>query len=211
MLTKIISSLFTKSADAKGDTFSNKKAITLLALLSNDDEKALAIANNVFSGTFVDDEGVYVVDEYNIAYSAIVIALTETKRLASLDWAEELDSCSEEFGELFGVFGLDPTKSQADIAKLDEPSRGEAVAQAYIAFRESAGHVGMRIVGLNDGSDMYQFALAPELAIKDWTSVRIGVDYYLEDSDWQFKKALEAQGIEPRSTKHPSRTQRPSP
>lgn len=145
------------------------------------------------------------------AAAVIAHAFEDAGRLIMLDWALGLDDCVALFEAMFDEVGLDTGGARAELATLPALARGDAVGVAYIAYRAPARAQGMRIFGINFGSDMYFFFLVPEGAAARWASVPLGGGMYFEDSDWQFKAELEAAGIVPLSERHPSLNPRSAP
>ena len=142
---------------------------------------------------------------------ALQLALYETRRAALLDWAADAAWCSRAFATVFRHYGVSVDATLAALADQPEPERGEAAGLVYVAFRKLADANRLRILSINDGSDSYCFLLTSPKVAGRWASVRIGGETYFEDCDWEFKRALRASGLSPRSERHPRFSPRPAP
>ncbi len=194
-------------------TLTEQQILAIVDAFTQGDRKALDVTKSALEGALpADFESLYVdyVDGTS-GFGAIAVGLESCRNLEMLDWAEGLEESAEAFGRLFAREGINPSKALERIQNSEEPERGDSVALAYAAFRSVADAANMRILGINDGSDQYHFTLVPSQAAEKWVNVHLGDGQYIEDSDWQFKKLLKAEGFELRSTKHPSSNVRQPP
>lgn len=144
-------------------------------------------------------------------FAIIADSLEGTGRLISLDWKEDLSEARAKFTALFAKSGIDPDDALARIDRGADAIVESGVGLAYAAFRVTADATGMRIVDLDADADMYHFALVPSERAERWIGVRVGPNQFIADGDRHFLDTLEAMGLSPRSTAHPSRTERPRP
>ena len=187
--------------------------LTLAAVhdLSGGDANAVAMAESILAGEAPCD-GTYDLAEVPVTSAvAIVTSLECSQHLISLDWAEDTSESAQAFADMFRNYGLDPADSLGRFSNAEPVERGDAVGIVYLAFRAQAEAAGLRILGINMDSDQHHFLLTSGQVADRWASVRIGENQYIEDSDWQFAELLQTHGITPRSTAHPSRSERPAP
>lgn len=194
------------SGENKKTPLTKTQVLALVGAFTQDDARALEVTKSALDGTLhPDSESLYAdyVDG-TPGFGAIAVGLESCGNLEMLDWAEGLDECTEAFVRLFSRLDIDVSKALEDLQNSDVQKRGDSIALAYAAFRPISDAANMRILGLNDDSDQYHFTLVPSEVAETWRNVRLGDNQYIEDSDWQFKKLLTAEGLEPRSTRHPS-------
>lgn len=199
------------STSVAAETLSDQQVLAAVRDLSSGDLQAIEIARSILSMKVSDGDPYAELLRDMPAFSAIAVSLYETGRMETLDWGASLEESSKAFGRLFVKAGLDPAEPIAELQAMGQQTDGDAVGRAYLTFRLAADDTGMRIVGLNASSDMYHFVLVPAGVAERWISVAIGENQYIEDSDWQFLPKLEAAGVAPRSTGHPSGTEKLAP
>lgn len=203
----LVMSLFTATSAAASGGLTDAQILAAVRDLSGADAGVEAAAQKAMKNGVPERSVFFEWPQYDPAYQAaavIAFAFEDAGRLAMLDWAEGTTECVAAFEALFAAAGLKTGAARAEVASSPVRARGDAVGVAYIAYRAEAMAQGMRLFGLNSGSDMYLFLLVPEDAAARWASVPLGGDMYFEDSDWQFKAQLEAAGIVPQSERHPS-------
>lgn len=213
LLKKMISALglgFALSQPANAAPVDGALALAAIRDLSGGDAQAAALASSILAGE-PSEAMADIAHEAVTPATAILISLDGSQHLISLDWAEDLPESAQAFADMFRHSGLDPADSLTRLAGRDPVARGDAVGIVYLAFRTQAEAANLRILGINMDSDQYHFVLTSSQVADRWASVRIGENQYIEDSDWQFAKLLQAHGITPRSMAHPSRSERAAP
>ena len=212
MLKRILE-ILGRSAKNNPASLSASQVIAAVNDLSQGNDKALQMAQSIVDGrVLTDEESLYAesIDEVTV-FGTIAASLEFCGKLEVLDWAASKCECEEAFERLFKGGGVDVAEPLARFRKLGEPRRGDTVGLAYVAFRLAADTANMRILGLNANSDAHHLILVTSEVADRWHSVCIGDNQYIEDVDWQFKKLLSKEGIAARSSKHPSKNERPPP
>jgi len=212
-MLKNIGSALLSSGNSKSSQLTDQQAIAAVDALSNSNKKAISFAKELAQGiTSSDASSIFLHNfEEMRPFTIIAASLEASGQIEMLDWADELEDAALAFSRLFETAGIDSSPIMAKLLDMEEPKRGEAVEAVYASFRELADRSDRRIIGLNANSDAYLFVLALSAGSEPWLNVEIDTHQFIEDSDWQFSKALTELGLEVRSHKHPMTLKRPPP
>ncbi|MEM6408974.1 MAG: hypothetical protein AAF700_11215 [Pseudomonadota bacterium] len=200
-------------SNKKHSPLTDTQIIAAVEALSDSNTTCLAFASRLIKGDMpVETESLFLHNLNEMRpFTVIASSLEKSHQIALLDWAESLENSAKTFAELFGRAGLDSAPILNELVKVEEPERGFGVGIAYTEFRKLADAFEKLIVGLNVNSDSYLFILAEKDKVQPWINVEIDQRQFIENSDWQFAEILAQNGLEVRSSKHPSRLKRPAP